>query len=398
MGLLPGAKAESAATKTIGSIFPKLFGKSSFAGLSPMEYMNKFGGPEAFAKQFPHTFSDLQPHLPQTMSTVAPNIFSPGSSVGKAFGTMTPQQYIAKLSLQPEDLNSMPAAFAKSLAPHMGLDPSTITGFVEKAKPPPAPLSDDEISAKLAKNPGASIFDVAGTDIEGPGAPWLSKWPKKVSPIGEPNPQVDIKNLSPEDEAARQQRMQQDYPTRLYHGVKPGEPWRGPSVANNDYLYMAENPELANMYAGVYPGNKAPYGVGQVVPVQADTSKFHVFDAKGTPASSGEQWAQVNNDAIREAKGVGAPGVTIKNVFDEPANTKHLGQPQNIHILLDKDWNQNQDKFPLRSPFAMFNPSQYSANNLLAGLAGGAVAAPAVTPQVQDYVKALQGGSQDQQQ
>ena len=257
-------------------------------------------------------------------------------------------------------------------------------------------VSDDAISKALAKNPGASIFDIAGTSVEGPSA----KWPKKVSPIGEDNPQVEIKNLSPEEEAARQQRMQQDYPDRVYHGVSPGKTFEGPSVRNSDYLYMASNPELANLYAGVHgdqPYRGAP-PMGQVVPLQADLSKFHTYDAKGTPASSGELWTQVNSDAIRQAKDVGAPGVTIKNVFDEPASTKYLKDPQTIHILLDKNWNKEKvDKFPLRSPFAMFDPSQYHANNLLAGLAGGAVAAPAITPQVQEYIKALQGGGQDQQ-
>jgi hypothetical protein len=316
----------------------------------------------------------------KTMGELLPHMFAGNPSASK----MIPAEYMGMLGGEK--------AFSKQY-PNLY---KTIQGQLEApAAGAASDISDEAISKKLADNPGASIFDVAGMNVGGPSSP-LSKKPS----IGEPNPQIDIKNLTPEENKARLQRMQQDYPSRLYHGVKPYQQFYGPGVQNNQELYMAENPQLADMYAGVNPGDKLAEGYttpGSVVPVQADLSKFHVFDAKGTPTSSGELWAQVNNEAKHQARDLGAPGVTIKNVFDEPASTKHLGEPQTIHILLDKDWNNSNEKFPLRSPFAMFDPNQYHANNLLAGLAGGAVATPAVTPMVQDYIKALQGG-QDQSQ
>jgi hypothetical protein len=368
MGLLPGAKAETAVAKGVGSL----------AGKGTLTDLGKAAWQAAKANDFqPLARIGQQNVVPKTPGAGEPII----DSLHQALTQMDWEDAAKKMGPDPVGVKANNQKILDSMA----------TG------PAYAPLTDVEINKKLAQNPGASIFDIAGTNVEGPSA----QWPKKPSPIGEDNPQVEIKNLSPEENAARLQRMQQDYPTRVYHGVKPYQNWRGPAVQNSDYLYMAENPRLADMYAGVNPGDKLAGGYdapGQVVPLQADLSKFHTYDAQGTPASSGDLWAQVNRDAIREAKEKGAPGVTIKNVFDEPASTKYLGDPQTIHILMDKNWNKNQEKFPLRSPFAMFDPSQYSANNLLAGLAGGAVAAPAVTPQVQEYIKALQGngGQQDQ--
>jgi hypothetical protein len=410
MGLLPGAKAETAVAKGVGSL----------AGKSTLTDLGKAAWQAAKA-------NDFQPLARIGQQNVVPKAYGAGEpmvdTLNEAFSKNDWEDAAKKMG--PPDFNEYQANYPGPFFSHEGMPnisptnqqyldyikthfpndydaelKSTALAYPSQTHPfgtvVPPDVSEGAINEALAKNPGASIFDIAGTNVEGPSA----QWPKKPSPIGEDNPQVEIKNLSPEENAARFQRMQQDYPDRVYHGVMPGKTFEGPSVRNNDYLYMASNPELANLYAGVH-GNQPYRGappLGQVVPLQADLSKFHTYDARGTPASSGELWTQVNADAIRQAREKGAPGVTIKNVFDEPASTKYLGDPQTIHILMDKNWNKNQDKFPLRSPFAMFDPSQYSANNLLAGLAGGAVAAPAVTPQVQEYIKALQGngGQQDQ--
>lgn len=67
----------------------------------------------------------------------------------------------------------------------------------------------------------------------------------------------------------------------------------------------------------------------------------------------------------------GYDSIKYKNTVEDPGHTSY--------IALDP----NQ----LRSPWAAFKDLE--SRNLLSGLAGGAVAAPALTPQIQDYVRAL---------
>lgn len=175
------------------------------------------------------------------------------------------------------------------------------------------------------------------------------------------------KNLpeAPVDEATRQQRrIDAGFTTPAYHGSKAWGAEHPERVVKGEEFYAAP-PELADMYAGVYPGN-TPEGWGEmfynrssVQPLYLNTQDFHVHDA------GGKNWSDTgaNNRGIADARNKGAPGVTIKNVYDEPASTQYLGAPKDIHIAFDPT--------KIRSAFAQFDPAKLHLNDLLAGLGAG---------------------------
>jgi len=76
--------------------------------------------------------------------------------------------------------------------------------------------------------------------------------------------------------------------------------------------------------------------------------------------------------ALRELiQSKGYDSIKYKNTVEDPGHTSYIAL----------------DPKQLRSPWAAFKDLE--SRNLLAGLAGGAVAAPALTPQIRDTVKAL---------
>jgi hypothetical protein len=176
------------------------------------------------------------------------------------------------------------------------------------------------------------------------------------------------KNLpeNPVDEATRQQRrIDAGFTTPAYHGSKGWGSERPERTIQGQEFYSAP-PELANMYAGVYPNNSPAswaeigYDRSSVQPLYLNTKDFHVHDA------GGKNWSDpgANNRGIADARNKGAAGVTIKNVYDEPASTQYLGAPKDIHIAFDPT--------KIRSAFAQFDPTKLHLNDLLAGLGAGA--------------------------
>lgn len=132
-------------------------------------------------------------------------------------------------------------------------------------------------------------------------------------------------------------------------------------------LYSSESPMLADMYSSYlshHPGYKVPentFGQGaSVVPVYINTSKYHVADAEG------RVWNEFNSKAIKEAKKKGAPGVVIKNVFDEPNSTFALGKPKTIYITFEEGAGTIKSRFAER-----FDPKDKNMLKMIPAIAVG---------------------------
>ncbi len=144
-------------------------------------------------------------------------------------------------------------------------------------------------------------------------------------------------------------------------------------------MYSTDSPLLAEMYAG-WMGKKtaAPRPIGpieegefsrgaQVMPLLINPKDYHVYDAKG------KSWQFVNQPAIEEAHKLGKPGVVMKNVWDEPGSTTHLGTPRTVFITLPKGASTVKSRFAKN-----FDPSSPDMLNSIAALgiggAGGYIA------------------------
>lgn len=140
-------------------------------------------------------------------------------------------------------------------------------------------------------------------------------------------------------------------------------------------MYSTDSPLLAEMYAG-WLGKKtdAPRAHGpigedefhqgaQVVPLLINPKDYLVYDA------GGKNWQWVNQKAIDEAKKQGKPGIIMKNVWDEPSSTTHLGSPKTVYITLPKGAHTVKSKFAKN-----FDPSSPDMLNSIAavGMVGAA--------------------------
>lgn len=290
-----------------------------------------------------------------------------------------------------------------------------------KAAPVIDDLSDEAISKKLADNPGASIFDVAGTspnsviDHYAGGAFPSEGWkPKSVlggaGEIYPPDTFAGIPRKIPFSVPEKAQAAGFNIP--LTHGTRAEDPFtefKLPEELQGGWPEVGVHggsPIAAKRFAGdtlynesdkkprVYPlvmraqnpletpdlGNWGPQKIATYL---ADNQsglfpRHEIENAAGTSdlreidkLPSGQQTAVMQN--LRGLiKSKGFDSIKYKNDVEDPGHTSYIAL----------------DPSQLRSPWAAFKDLQ--SRNLLAGLAGGAVAAPAVGSQVQDYVKALQ--------
>jgi hypothetical protein len=283
------------------------------------------------------------------------------------------------------------------------------------AKTTSVPITEKAIEAKLAGNPGASIFDVAGVakpqektkyieDIlqglqEGAKpkeiiamyskelqplvqAQW-DAW-KKENPKGAPG-SPGIPEYKPQGWSAANPLVAPEVPWAEREAWRAASPYQTPAFRGvgqaprqmpdtsgtfgGAYFSAAPGPKagdpaaLANMYAQEYSSGN--YGAPslrrpQVQPLLLDTSKYFVYDAKGS------EWSKAQEKAREAMKKLGKwdtgeyKGVALHNVMDAPGSQKV--DPQTVYATFDPG--------TVRSRFAQFRPSEWGKNNLLASVAG----------------------------
>ena len=372
-GLLPGGRAESAAVKTMEDLFPaaKYLG-STIGKMTPGEYMDSFGGVSKFAKAFPETFRALQPHLEDQLTA------------SKAFQAAKAEQPANDAPLAPEKLkqvyenawkNGEPpftttADHVQKQDPEQFLhnivgDAATAYGpwyqeMFDKygdwtALPPSDDLSDEAIAAKLAKNPGASIADIAGVKGTEPDeVPTMANsqqdFSKHFEPLSWQEHQTDPSALADVPPWLRKQGEQLgfNFDAPLYKGGHLTYPDVIPDPANKDEergLFLAPEEKIAKKY-----GTPNPYVARAKNALQVDWKK--------ATGSSGYDSSNMT-PLIEQARDQGADLLAIHNIRDVGSS-----KPQSQYVVLDPSI--------LRAPNAQFDPKQLSKAVPLAGVAAGA--------------------------
>jgi hypothetical protein len=184
---------------------------------------------------------------------------------------------------------------------------------------------------------------------------------------------AEMVELEAQFTALNQRAADAGYTTPAFRGIQ----LHGGSEANpvhnfgkSPQLYSSESPMLADMYASYlnnHPGYKIPENAftqgASVAPIYINTSKYHVADAEG------RIWSDFNSKAIKEAKKKGAPGVVIKNVYDEPNSTYALGKPRTIYITFEEGAGTVKSRFAER-----FDPKDKNMLKMIPVIATGGAA------------------------
>jgi hypothetical protein len=121
-------------------------------------------------------------------------------------------------------------------------------------------------------------------------------------------------------------------------------------------------------------GNWGPRNIAGYLENHPEFGSDEISKALGgqDPADIRGEGAVEQIQALRDLiRSKGYDSIKYQNNVEDPGHTSYIAL----------------DPKQLRSPWAAFK--DLDSRNLLAGLAGGAVAAPALSPNVQDYVKAL---------
>jgi hypothetical protein len=395
MGLLPGAKLEGAAVKTMGELLPHLYPPSStFAKLTPKEYLGMWG-------------TDLPKHLPQDVENVLKPYMQPPPKVGKVPGPGPVQQYEPKV-LDPQVANAQPV-----------------------------PLTDEDVSKALAKNPGASIFDVANTHIGSQSSP-LSSAMGNVG-LEQTFPQQLFRDI-PREGGIQYTPLKASILGRsenLVHGTRvPQTKWYGGIGTETDALKLPDdelgvhfgNPKQAQVFSGDWLSSHAqprqyPVVVSTNNPLELpDLGTWHLEDIISAlkKANAGELRGKAgyerrpdNQSSFMnispETKGMFPPHEvdqidSIEGMRDY-LSSKGYDSIKYVNKAEDSGHNSFIKFTPspeapdfvtgVRSPFAAFDPDKIMRPELAAGLAGGTLAAPAIDP---NLFKALTGSPTDQQQ
>jgi hypothetical protein len=411
MGLLPGAKAESAAVKTMGELLPHYYpAGSAFAKMTPKEYLLTMG--ESLPKQLP----------PDLQKVLAP------AKTGKVPGPGPVQQFAPTPPSAPSTTAAKtPAQLAK-----------------EQGQIYP-PITENAISSALAKNPGASIFDIAKTNIEGESSP-LTKAYKSVG-LDQTFPQSLFKDI-PREGGIPYTPLAASIlgkSENLVHGTRGLGSWEVPGMkptqggvsaigTSADALKLPDdelgvhfgNPKQAQVFSGDWvSGQAAPRQYPVVVqtnnPLELpDIGTWHLEQIQ-------EALNKANEGKLRGRAGFERqpdnPNAFI-NLSPETQGQFPLHEVQQLESIEDarnylsskgydsiKYVNKAEDsgnnsyiKFTpspeapdfvsgVRSPFAAFDPAKIMRPELAAGIGGAAV----VGPQIQDTIKALQGGGDQTQ-
>lgn len=307
-----------------------------------------------------------------------------------------------------------PHNFAK-LKPHE-IDSLLGPGYVPEAKG----LSEKDISAALAKNPGASIFDISGVK-----QPKIKPPKEALQEIAQAHYKQDYNDLPSHIQQMLYDQLynpsetragpvlsipppkwgEKGFPwpvgksaeyaqeggfttpawfggsTRANYEARPGEPPNPEDYPRklpfkHDRFYSSDQPKLADMYASYleeHPdafynaGGNRPflYTEGQVgMPLLLNTKGYREVDAEG------KKYGGFHSPIVKPAQAAGAPGVIIRNVWDEPSFTKKLSHPVTDYVTFGPGFSG------VRSPFAEFDPAKWHYRDLLAGLSGGALISP----------------------
>ena len=477
MGLLPGGKAETVAAKTMGELLPHLYPEaSSFAKMTPKESLGMFGSD--LPKQLPQDVENvLKPYMQPAKAGKVPGPgpvqqFAPkeltkatmGSYALKQMGDANegmfavhgPNGKIAELTLTgvPNQwhlsMDNLP--FSKNVQdPLQGLnaaatlhqkieaDPGSVTpaSLAKEHGMVYPPIDKTAISNALAKNPGASIFDVANTHVGGQSSPLSAAMGN--AGLDQTFPQNLFRDIPREGGI-------QYTPTKasilgksenLVHGTRvPQTKWHGEIGSSTDALKLPDdelgvhfgNPKQAQVFSGDWLSREAqprqyPVVVSTNNPLELpDLGTWHLEDVTQAlkKANTGELRGRAGYERQPNNHAQFMP-ISPETVGQFPPH--ELNQIDSIEGMRDylqskgynsiKYVNKAEDsgansfiKFTpspeapnfvtgVRSPFAAFDPSKIMRPELAAGLAGGTLAAPAIDP---NLLKALTGGQTDQQQ
>lgn len=415
MGLLPGAKAETAVAK----------GAASLAGKGTLTDMGKAAWQAAKANDFAPVTK--VPYALKKMGNAGDEgmfaVHGPSGKIAEITSTGVPNQWHLSMDNLPfskyvsDPLQGLDEAAA--LHQKIESDPGSVTPAVlakEHGMIYP-PIDDNAISSALAKNPGASIFDVAGTNIEGPSTPY--------SPHPLTSSMLKSKGYGPVDwQTIPREGGVQATPLaasilgrseNLVHGTSINlNRWLTPE-GGGDALALPEdelgvhfgNPKQSAVFntGGIYPDN-APRSYPVVVQTNKplrmnDLGSWHedrilnelhkINDGKRDPGDAGMFPRNEVNDldgmpAIRKyLNDKGYDSVVYQNSEEDPGHDsfiKFTPSPEEPKFVTG-----------VRSPFAAFDPSKIMRPELAAGIGGAA----ALSPQGQEYIQALQNGGQQNQ-
>lgn len=224
------------------------------------------------------------------------------------------------------------------------------------AKTPPSALSDEAISAALAKDPGASIFDLAGHSEMAPKPPTSApRAPADYSHLLEPFDWKGFEGITkpvlPPGLAERVEALGFNPNTSLWKGGywdKYDTSFHDPLAKGTEKAsFLAEDPQIAEEY-----GKPLEY-------LARPSNPFSVEWRSAAPSKHFDE--QVMHDLIESARARGADLLHIKGIRD-------MGGMQNQIAVLDPSI--------LRAPTAAFDPAQLYKAAPLAGVAGATLASP----------------------
>lgn len=214
------------------------------------------------------------------------------------------------------------------------------------------------VDKALAKNPGASIADIAGMPELNALAMGQQQQPYKFEAVAQEF--TDKWRLA--NTSALERAKQLGYTQPTYHGtgnfetnvilpnfneIQTWDPQYSKISPKTVEFYSTSDSELANLYTSYRSGTK------QILPLLVNPSNYLEFDA------GGRSWTSVNSRAVRDAVRGDWSGVAIRDVHDTPQGH---GPTADVFVTLDPS--------TVRSRFANFDPKKIHLNDLLAGLSG----------------------------
>ena len=367
LGALPASKPAGIAVKTMEDLIPGYLG-SAIGKMTPSEYMDSVGGVSKFAKAFPKTFRMLQPDLEDQLTA------------SKAFQAAKAEQPVNADPLAPEKLKQVFENAWKNGEPPF----STTADYVQKQGPKqflhniigdtdgpwyqemqnkyghwtklPASgdLSDEAIAAKLAKNPGASIADIAGVKGAEPEVPTMANSQRDFSEHFEP--------LSWQEHQTNPNALADVPPWLRKQGEQLGFNFDAPLYKGGRYTYpdIVKDPVTKGYERGLFlaPNEHIASEYGKPLPYVARAKNALQVDWQKATGSSG-YGSRYMTPLIEQARDQGADLLAIHNIRDIGSS-----KPQSQYVVLDPSI--------LRAPNAQFDPKQLSKAVPLAGVAAGA--------------------------
>ena len=334
----------------------------------------------------------------------------PGSQAAKHLFNLAPEMQDAVLGHMDNMSGVGPGTSKKYLTANMQV-PKAYNQPSQKLEYPPgmyAPgvLSDEEIDKALAKNPGASIFDVSGTNVGGPSSdlgPLSNSMKKNYKSESNMSNVVDAGSIprtaTPYAPTAASVLGQSE---NLAHGTRlsPSN-WEG----GLDMLKMPDdeigvhfgNPKQAAVFTGDWLDQGAaprtyPAVVATNNPLRLpDLGTWHTDKMVGAlkkefPADHDllDQMDDIG-DVRNFLQSKGYDSIVYKNSAEDEGHDSYIkftGSPEAPNFVTG-----------VRSPWAQFDPTKLSSPSLLAGVGGAAAMAPSIDP---DLLKALQGQGDQQ--